>query len=114
MVVWCSRNGSRALTDIARLLDFPITNTLMGLGAYPATDRQFLGMLGMHGTYEANMAMHNCDVLIAIGARFDDRVVGNVEKFCPTAKIVHIDIDPASISKTSRSMCRLSVRSIRC
>jgi acetolactate synthase I/II/III large subunit len=93
-------NGSRALIDITRLLGYPITNTLMGLGAYPATDRQFLGMLGMHGTYEANMAMHNCDVLIAIGARFDDRVVGNVEKFCPTAKIVHIDIDPASISKT--------------
>ena len=93
-------NGSRALIDITRLLGYPITNTLMGLGAYPATDRQFLGMLGMHGTYEANMAMHNCDVLIAVGARFDDRVVGNVEKFCPTAKIVHIDIDPASISKT--------------
>ena len=93
-------NGSRALIDITRLLGYPITNTLMGLGAYPATDRQFLGMLGMHGTYEANMAMHNCDVLIAIGARFDDRVVGNVEKFCPTARIVHIDIDPASISKT--------------
>jgi acetolactate synthase-1/2/3 large subunit len=93
-------NGSRALIEFTRLLGYPITNTLMGLGAYPATDRQFLGMLGMHGTYEANMAMHNCDVLIAIGARFDDRVVGNVEKFCPTAKIVHIDIDPASISKT--------------
>ena len=93
-------NGSRALIDITRLLGYPITNTLMGLGAYPATDRQFLGMLGMHGTYEANMAMHNCDVLIAVGARFDDRVVGNVEKFCPTARIVHIDIDPASISKT--------------
>jgi acetolactate synthase-1/2/3 large subunit len=92
--------GSKALTDFARQLGYPITNTLMGLGAYPATDRQFLGMLGMHGTYEANMSMHNCDVLIAIGARFDDRVVGNVEKFCPTAKIIHIDIDPASISKT--------------
>ena len=92
-------NASRALTELVRLLEFPITNTLMGLGAYPATDRQFLGMLGMHGTYEANMGMHNCDVLIAIGARFDDRVTGNVEKFCPTAKIVHVDIDPASISK---------------
>ena len=92
--------ASKALTDFTRLLGYPITNTLMGLGAYPATDRQFLGMLGMHGTYEANMAMHNCDVLIAIGARFDDRVVGNVEKFCPTARIIHIDIDPASISKT--------------
>jgi acetolactate synthase-1/2/3 large subunit len=92
-------NASKTLTELTRLLDFPITNTLMGLGAYPATDRQFVGMLGMHGTYEANMAMHNCDVLIAIGARFDDRVTGNVEKFCPTAKIVHIDVDPASISK---------------
>ncbi len=92
--------ASRALTDFIHLLGYPITNTLMGLGSYPATDRQFLGMLGMHGTYEANMSMHNCDVLIAIGARFDDRVVGNVEKFCPTARVIHIDIDPASISKT--------------
>jgi acetolactate synthase-1/2/3 large subunit len=92
-------NASRHLTELARLLGFPITNTLMGLGAYPATDKQFLGMLGMHGTYEANMAMHNCDVLIAIGARFDDRVTGNIEKFCPTATIIHIDVDPASISK---------------
>ena len=92
-------NGSPALIEFIRLLGFPITNTLMGLGAYPATDRQFVGMLGMHGTYEANLAMHNCDVLIAIGARFDDRVTGNIEKFCPTAKIVHVDVDPASISK---------------
>lgn len=92
--------ASKSLIEFTRLLGYPITNTLMGLGAYPATDKQFLGMLGMHGTYEANMAMHNCDVLIAVGARFDDRVVGNVEKFCPTARIVHIDIDPASISKT--------------
>jgi len=92
-------NASEQLTRFARLLNYPITNTLMGLGAYPASDRQFLGMLGMHGTYEANMGMHHCDVLIAIGARFDDRVTGNLAKFCPTAKIVHIDIDPASISK---------------
>jgi len=92
-------NASKSLTELTRLLGFPITNTLMGLGAYPATDKQFVGMLGMHGTYEANMAMHSCDVLVAIGARFDDRVTGNVEKFCPTAKIVHIDVDPASISK---------------
>ena len=91
--------GADSLTQLVRTLNFPITNTLMGLGGYPATDRQFLGMLGMHGTYEANMAMHNCDVLVAIGARFDDRVTGNIEKFCPTAKIVHVDIDPASISK---------------
>jgi len=92
-------NASEELTEVTRLLDFPITQTLMGLGAFPATDKQFVGMLGMHGTYEANMGMHNCDVLIAIGARFDDRVTGNVEKFCPNARIIHIDIDPASISK---------------
>ena len=88
------------LVKFARTLGYPITNTLMGLGAYPGTDPQFVGMLGMHGTYEANMAMHHCDVLIGIGARFDDRVVGDVNKFCPEARIVHIDIDPASISKT--------------
>ena len=88
------------LVKFTRTLGYPITNTLMGLGAYPGTDRQFIGMLGMHGTYEANMAMHHCDVLIGIGARFDDRVVGDVNKFCPEARIVHIDIDPASISKT--------------
>ena len=91
--------GSEALTEFTRKLGYPITNTLMGLGGYPASDRQFLGMLGMHGTYEANMAMHHADVLIAIGARFDDRVTGNIEKFCPHAKIVHVDVDPASISK---------------
>jgi acetolactate synthase-1/2/3 large subunit len=91
--------AAEQLTQFVRLLNYPITNTLMGLGAYPASDRQFLGMLGMHGTYEANMAMHHCDVLIAIGARFDDRVTGNLAKFCPTAKIIHVDIDPASISK---------------
>jgi acetolactate synthase-1/2/3 large subunit len=92
-------NAAEPLTALARALNFPVTNTLMGLGGYPATDPQFVGMLGMHGTYEANMAMHHCDVLIAVGARFDDRVTGNIEKFCPHAKIVHIDIDPASISK---------------
>ena len=92
-------NGSEILTELTRYLGYPITNTLMGLGAYPASDNQFLGMLGMHGTYEANMGMHHSDVLIAIGARFDDRVTGNIEKFCPDAKIIHIDIDPASISK---------------
>ncbi|TGO02895.1 acetolactate synthase 3 catalytic subunit [Candidatus Thiomargarita nelsonii] len=93
-------NASQELTEFTRLLGYPITQTLMGLGAYPGTDQQFLGMLGMHGTYEANLAMHDCDVLIAIGARFDDRVTGELEKFCPYAKIVHVDIDPASISKT--------------
>jgi acetolactate synthase-1/2/3 large subunit len=95
-------DGAEALTELTRLLGFPITNTLMGLGGYPATDRQFVGMLGMHGTYEANMGMHNCDVLIAVGARFDDRVTGNIEKFCPHAKIIHVDIDPSSISKNVR------------
>jgi len=91
--------GAAELTALAQQLNYPVTNTLMGLGAYPATDKQFLGMLGMHGTYEANMTMHHCDVLIAIGARFDDRVTGNIEKFCPHAKIIHVDIDPSSISK---------------
>jgi len=91
--------ASESLTELVRLLGFPCTNTLMGLGAYPATDPLFVGMLGMHGTYEANMAMHDCDVLIAIGARFDDRVTGDLNKFCPHARIVHVDVDPASISK---------------
>ena len=92
--------GSKELIDFTQQLNAPITNTLMGLGAYPATDKQFVGMLGMHGTYEANMAMHECDVLVAVGARFDDRVVGKIEQFCPDATIIHIDIDPASISKS--------------
>ncbi len=92
-------DGSAELIELTQLLGYPITNTLMGLGAYPATDKQFVGMLGMHGTYEANMAMHECDTLIAIGARFDDRVTGKLDKFCPTARIVHVDIDPSSISK---------------
>jgi acetolactate synthase-1/2/3 large subunit len=92
--------ASEVLTAFARKLGFPITNTLMGLGAYPGSDPQFVGMLGMHGTYEANMAMHECDVLVAIGARFDDRVVGDVKKFCPSASIIHVDIDPSSIAKT--------------
>ena len=79
-------DAADALVKFTRILGYPITNTLMGLGAYPGTDRQFIGMLGMHGTYEANMAMHHCDVLIGIGARFDDRVVGDVNKFCPEAR----------------------------
>ena len=88
------------LTKLARALGFPVTNTLMGLGGYPATDGQFVGMLGMHGTYEANMAMQHCDVLLAVGARFDDRVIGNPAHFGQVArKIIHIDIDPSSISK---------------
>jgi len=94
--------GSELLTELVRELNLPITNTLMGLGGYPATDKQFLGMLGMHGTYEANMAMHNSDLILAIGARFDDRVTNHVERFCPEAKIVHVDVDPASISKNVR------------
>lgn len=98
-----SSNASGELTELAQLLNLPITNTLMGLGAYPGSDKQFLGMLGMHGTYEANLTMHNADVILAVGARFDDRVTNNVQKFCPNAKIIHIDIDPASISKTINS-----------
>ncbi len=93
-------NGSEYLTELAQILDYPVTNTLMGLGAYPGNDRQFLGMLGMHGFYEANMAMHHSDVILAVGARFDDRVTNTPAKFCPDATIIHIDIDPASISKT--------------
>jgi acetolactate synthase-1/2/3 large subunit len=93
-------DASVELRELVKQLGFPCTNTLMGLGAYPATDRQFLGMLGMHGTYEANMAMQHCDVLLAIGARFDDRVIGNPAHFAQNPrKIVHIDIDPSSISK---------------
>ncbi len=95
-------NASEELIEVTRLLGFPITNTLMGLGGFPASDDQFLGMLGMHGTYEANLGMHNCDVLFAVGARFDDRVTGNIEKFCPNAKVIHIDVDPSSISKNVR------------
>jgi acetolactate synthase-1/2/3 large subunit len=92
--------ASKQLVKLVKLLGFPCTNTLMGLGGFPATDPQFLGMLGMHGTYEANMAMQNCDVLLAVGARFDDRVIGNPEHFGQVQrKIIHVDIDPSSISK---------------
>jgi acetolactate synthase I/II/III large subunit len=93
-------DSAEKLTKLTRTLGFPITQTLMGLGGYPATDRQFLGMLGMHGTYEANMAMQDADVVLAIGARFDDRVIGNPGHFSQvTRKIIHVDIDPSSISK---------------
>ena len=92
-------NAYKELNKLVKSLNYPITNTLMGLGGFPSTDDQFLGMLGMHGTYEANMAMHDCDVLLAVGARFDDRVTGDTSKFCPSAKIIHVDIDPSSISK---------------
>ncbi|HCD04277.1 MULTISPECIES: acetolactate synthase 3 large subunit [unclassified Methylophaga] len=93
-------NAAEQLRTFVNTLGYPVTSTLMGLGSIPWDDKQFLGMLGMHGTYEANMAMHDCDVLIAIGARFDDRVTGKIAEFCPHAKIIHIDIDPSSISKT--------------
>lgn len=93
-------DASSQLIELARSLNAPVTNTLMGLGAYPGTDDQFIGMLGMHGTFEANTAMHHADVILAVGARFDDRVTNTTDKFCPSAKIIHIDIDPTSISKT--------------
>lgn len=92
--------GSELLRELVRKLKYPITSTLMGLGAFPGADPQFLGMLGMHGTFEANTAMHHSDLILAIGARFDDRVTNTTSKFCPNARIIHIDIDPASISKT--------------
>ena len=95
-------DASHLLRQLVRATGFPITSTLMGLGAYPMTDRRFIGMLGMHGTYEANMAMHETDCLVAIGARFDDRVTGKIEHFCPHAEIIHLDVDPSSISKNVR------------
>ena len=88
------------LTEFTRMTNLPITLTLMALGAYPGTDKQFLGMLGMHGTYEANMAMHDCDVMVCIGARFDDRITGRLDAFSPNSKKIHIDIDPSSINKS--------------
>ncbi|MEQ8194231.1 MAG: acetolactate synthase 3 large subunit [Rhodospirillales bacterium] len=91
--------ASRRLTQLVRDTGFPVTLTLMGLGAYPASDEQYLGMLGMHGTYEANLAMHGCDVMICVGARFDDRITGRISAFAPNAKKIHIDIDPSSINK---------------
>lgn len=94
-----SLGAPEKLTKLARQLNFPVTNTLMGLGGFPYDDERFLGMLGMHGTYEANMAVTHSDLLVSIGARFDDRVTGRLEAFAPDAKIIHIDIDPSSISK---------------
>lgn len=90
------------LRELAAIADFPVTSTLTGLGAYPASGKNWLGMLGMHGTYEANMAMHDCDVMLAVGARFDDRITGRLDAFAPQAKIIHIDIDPSSINKNVR------------
>ncbi len=95
-------DASEELFQLAGGLNFPVTNTLMGLGSFPAADGRFIGMLGMHGTYEANMAVSHCDLLVAIGARFDDRVTGKIEAFAPHAKIIHIDVDPTSISKNVR------------
>src|SRR5262245_6119694 len=91
--------ASQLLRELVRLTGFPITSTLMGLGAYPASDKQWLGMLGMHGTYEANLAMHDCDVMIAVGARFDDRITGRIDAFSPGSQKIQIDIDPSSINK---------------
>jgi acetolactate synthase I/II/III large subunit len=101
-VINSGRKASNLLRELVRLTGFPITSTLMGLGAYPASDRQWLGMLGMHGTYEANLAMHECDVMINIGARFDDRITGRIDQFSPHSRRIHVDIDPASINKTVR------------
>lgn len=95
--------ASQLLRELVELTGFPITSTLMGLGAYPASGRNWLGMLGMHGTYEANMAMHDCDVMVCIGARFDDRITGRLDAFSPNSKKIHIDIDPSSINKNVRA-----------
>ena len=92
--------ASPQLRQLVDKLNYPVTNTLMGLGAYPGTGKRFLGMLGMHGSYEANEAMHHADLVLAVGARFDDRVTNGTDKFCPGARIIHIDIDPANIAKT--------------
>ncbi|MEQ8479588.1 MAG: acetolactate synthase 3 large subunit [Hoeflea sp.] len=98
-VINSGREASQLLRELVELTDFPITSTLMGLGAYPASGKNWMGMLGMHGTYEANMAMHDCDVMICIGARFDDRITGRLDAFSPNSKKIHIDIDPSSINK---------------
>ena len=99
-VINSGSKASKLLTEFVRMTGDPITLTLMGLGAYPASDRQFLGMVGMHGTYESNLAMHDCDVMINIGARFDDRVTGLLSEFSPGSKKIHVDIDQSSINKT--------------
>lgn len=95
-------SASQLLREFAHVTGFPVTSTLMGLGGFPHSDKQFLGMLGMHGTYEANMAMHDCDVMVCLGARFDDRVTGNISKFSPDSKKIHVDIDRSSINKNVR------------
>jgi len=98
-VINSGREASQLLRELVKLTRFPITSTLMGLGAYPASDPQWIGMLGMHGTYEANLSMHDCDVMICVGARFDDRITGRLDAFSPKSKKIHIDIDPSSINK---------------
>jgi acetolactate synthase I/II/III large subunit len=98
-VINAGREASHLLRELVKLTGFPITSTLLGLGAYPAADPQWLGMLGMHGTFEANMSMHDCDLMICIGARFDDRITGRVDAFSPGSKKIHVDIDPSSINK---------------
>ena len=105
-VINAGPGASKLLRELADLTGFPVTSTLMGLGAFPASSSQWLGMLGMHGTYEANLAMHGCDVMICVGARFDDRITGRVSGFAPGSKKIHIDIDPSSISKTSGPIFR--------
>ena len=94
--------ASKLLREFVKMTGFPVTSTLMGLGAFPASDKHWLGMLGMHGTYEANMAMHDCDVMINIGARFDDRITGRIDAFSPGSRKIHVDIDPSSINKNVR------------
>ena len=98
-VINAGPEASQLLRELVKLTNFPITSTLMGLGAYPASGDNWLGMLGMHGTYEANMAMHDCDVMVCIGARFDDRITGRVDAFAPHSKIIHVDIDPSQVNK---------------
>jgi acetolactate synthase-1/2/3 large subunit len=99
-VINSGAEAAKLLTELVRLTGFPCTSTLMGLGGFPTTDPQFLGMLGMHGTYQANLAMHGCDVMINIGARFDDRVTGKISGFSPNSKKIHVDVDPSSINKS--------------
>jgi acetolactate synthase I/II/III large subunit len=101
-VINSGREACHLLRELVQMTGFPITSTLMGLGAYPASGREWIGMLGMHGTYEANMAMHDCDVMICIGARFDDRITGRIEAFSPNSRKIHVDIDPSSINKNVR------------
>jgi len=102
-VVNSGPEASERLRELAELTGFPVTSTLMGLGSFPGSDPQWMGMLGMHGTYEANMAMHDCDLMICIGARFDDRITGRIDAFSPGSKKIHVDIDPSSINKNVRA-----------